>query len=127
MLDELKSQAPDNTSWIPKDNSVNLKYMLSLKDTNTIGDSKFMSIRSRQKQAGTTTMVDLKSRQISNKSSVYSRRTKDYSLITPTGKNQFRSKETKAGDIFSKGVAEKKTVNDKVAANNKLAGQLMLS
>ena len=127
MLDELKSQAPDNTSCIPKDNSVNLKYMLSLKDTNTIGDSKFMSIRSRQKQAGTTTMVDLKSRQISNKSSVYSRRTKDYSLITPTGKNQFRSKETKADDIFSKGVAEKKTVNDKVAANNKLAGQLMLS
>jgi len=72
-------------------------------------------------------MVDLKSRQISNKSSVYSRRTKDYSLITPTGKNQFRSKETKADDIFSKGVAEKKTDNDKVAANNKVADQLMLS
>ncbi len=39
------------------------------------------------------------------------------------GRHQSRTKERKADDIFSKGLTDKKhAVNDKVAANNKLAG-----
>ena len=84
-----------------------------------------MSVRSRSKQAGNsgTSMIDIKTKLSGTKHTIASsRRTKDYSLITPSGKHAFRTKETRADDIFSKGVTERKNVNEKVAANNKLAG-----
>ena len=58
---------------------------------------------------------------------MHSKRTKDYSLTGTASRYNSRAKERRADDIFSKGLTDKKNVNDKVAANNKLAGQLILS
>lgn len=128
-LEERRQSGQETESWLPKEAAQNLRYMPSKRETNTLLESKFSSLRSRSKHVGptTATVLDLKSKQSSVKQSTHSKRTKDYSIITSTGRHQSRQRERKADDIFSKGLTDKKVVNDQVAANNKLAGQLILS